>query len=160
MQMNAGMNRSALILLAVVASPAWAVGERIIIPSGVHPYGEQLKETLCVSMECVESRNGGLDATVSGKLLKNKKGDQVELQVLAPSGALKATVKAPVNDAGRMSSTDLVAATSAIIGAIEAPEAAAKAPSAAAPTKTAKVAKKKSQALRLAAKARLTHSRG
>jgi hypothetical protein len=145
--------------MAMLATPAWAVGERIILPAGGQPFADQIKETLCVSMECVANKSGGLDATVTGKLIKDKKkGELVELQVVSSTGAVKATVKAPLMDNGHIGSTDLVTATSALIAAIEGPEPKAKAPEAA-PTKTAKVMKKKSQ-LRLAEKARAGHGRG
>jgi hypothetical protein len=155
------MVRTFLVLMAVTAAPAWAVGERIIIPSAAQPFGDQLKDTLCVSMDCVQDKSAGLDATVTGKVLKGKKGDQVELNVISSTGAVKATVKAPLADNGRISSMDLVTATSAIIAAIEGPEPKAKAAAAdkPAPTKTAKVAKK-GKPVRLAAKTRTGHSRG
>jgi hypothetical protein len=144
--------------MALVAAPAWAVGEKIILPSEAQPFASQIKDTLCVSMDCVADKSGGLDATVTGKLIKAKKGQtEVELQVVSSTGAVKATVKAPVNDQGRISSMDLVTATSAMIAAIEGPEPKAKKVEPAA--KMAKLQKKKSQ-VRLAAKARFGHSRG
>src|SRR5262249_7965337 len=142
------------------ATPAWAVGERILLPAPGTPFAEQIKETLCISMECVTDPKSVLDATVTGKLIKVKNGQHVELQVISPTGALKATVKAPASETGRISSMDLVAATSAVIIAIEAPEPKAKA---AAPEKKAlaKAEKKKSsKQLRLAAKAKFGHDRG
>jgi hypothetical protein len=157
------MVRTFLVLMAVTAAPAWAVGERIIIPSAAQPFGDQLKDTLCISMDCVKDKSQGLDATVAGKILKGaKKGDQVELTVISSTGAVKATVKAPLADNGRISSMDLVTATSAIIAAIEGPEPKAKAAAAdkPEPTKTAKAAKKGGKQLRLAAKARTGHTRG
>ena len=157
------MVRAILVLMALMAAPAWAVGERIIIPSAAQPFGDQLKDTLCISMDCVKDKSNGLDATVTGKMLKGgKKGDQVELTVISPTGAVKATVRAPVGDNGRISSMDLVTATSAIIAAIEGPEPKEKAAKAekAEPTKTAKAQKKGGKQLRLAAKARTGHSRG
>src|SRR5947209_3909137 len=97
------MVRTALVLMALMAAPAGAVGEKIILPGPAQPFASQISETLCVSMECVADKSGGLDATVTGKLIKPKKGQsQVELQVVSATGAVKATVKAPVNDAGRM----------------------------------------------------------
>lgn len=150
--------RTAIVLLAMAATPAWAVGERIILPKGA-PFAEQIKDTLCISMECVADGKSGLDATITGKVIKGKKGQQqVELQVLSATGAVKATVKAPANETGRLSSMDLVAATSAVITAIEAPEPKTKA--AAPASKVAKTEKKKAKQLRLAAKGRLGHNRG
>jgi hypothetical protein len=152
---HAGAMRSALLLLALSAFPAWAVGERIALPQGA-PFGDQLKETLCISMEC----GSAVDANITGKVVKGK----AEIKVFSPTGALKATVAAPLNAEGRMSSMDLVAATSAIIAAIEAPE-----PSKAAAKELAKkdakkyAAKskaKKKNGVRLAAKPRNPHTRG
>jgi hypothetical protein len=142
----------------MAATPAWAVGERIILPTGT-PFSEQIRDTLCISMECVADGKSGLDATVTGKVVKAKKGQQVELQVISPTGAVKATVKAPASENGRMSSMDLVAATSAVITAIEAPEPKAKAAPAAKPVAKAQK-NKSSKQVRLAVKGRFGHDRG
>ena len=75
------MVRTALVLMTVlVAAPAWAVGERVSLPKGL-PFSEQLKETLCISMEC----GAGTDATVTAKVIK---GNKAEIKVLSPSGCL------------------------------------------------------------------------
>jgi hypothetical protein len=106
------------LTLALLAAPAWATGERLLV-SG--PAAEQLKETLCVSMECVslqESRERGLDVTVEAKAAKGG----LLIEVSGANGKHYATVKAPLSE-GRLGSTDLVSATSAIIRAIENPEA-------------------------------------
>lgn len=106
------------LTLALLAAPAWATGERLLV-SG--PAAEQLKETLCVSMDCLslqESRERGLDATVEAKAAK----DTLLIEVSGANGKHYATVKAPLTE-GRLGSTDLVSATSAIIRAIENPEA-------------------------------------
>jgi hypothetical protein len=144
------MVRTALVVAAMVAAPAWAVGEKVVFPVSSQPFSEQLKETLCVSMDCVGDHATGYDVAVTSTLVKDKKkGEQVEVRVLTPGGAVKATVLAPVHD-GRLSSTDLVSAVSAVVAAIEAPQRQAKG----AP------AQKSRKPARLAAKARATHGRG
>ncbi|MBK7863628.1 MAG: hypothetical protein IPJ65_34480 [Archangiaceae bacterium] len=142
--------------MTFAAAPAWAVGERVSIPKGA-PYADQLRETLCISMEC----GTGTDASVTARVLKGKV-DKVELKVFSPSGALKTTVTAPLDDSGRMSSMDLVAATSGLIAGIEGAEPSSKVAAAKAPSKktlAAAKAKKKS-GLKLASKPRNGHSRG
>jgi len=154
------MVRSALVLMTfLLAAPAWAVGERISVPKG-HAFSEQLRETLCISMEC----GAGTDASVTAKVIK---GNKAEIKVFSAAGALKATVTAPLGDDGRLSSMDLVAATSGIIQGIEGAEpgkaAASKAPAASSKSKKALAAKAKAKskrAMKLAAKARGGHSRG
>lgn len=106
------------LILALLASPAWATGERVLVTG---QGGEQLRETLCVSMDCVtvqESRSRGLDVTVEAKAAKGS----LRIEVSGANGKHYATVKAPLTD-GRLGSTDLVSATSQIIRAIENPEA-------------------------------------
>lgn len=141
--------------MALVAAPAWAVGERISLPKG-GAYADQLKETLCISMEC----GSGTDASITAKVIK---GNKVELKVFAPNGALKATVTAPLTDDGRISSMDLVAATSGLIAGIEAQDAVKSAPAAKEPSKSKKALaskSKKKSSWKVAAKSRGGHSRG
>jgi hypothetical protein len=149
------MVRSALVLIALVAAPAWAVGERISVPKGA-VFADQLKETLCISMEC----GAGIDASITAKVIK---GNKVELKVFAATGNLKATVTAPLNADGRISSMDLVAATSGLIAGIEASDPGKQAPAAKDSAKAKKglasKAKKKSS-FKMAAKSRSGHSRG
>ena len=146
------MVRSVLVLMAMVSAPAWAVGERISIPKG-QPFTEQLRETLCISMEC----GAGADASITAKVIK---GNKAEIKVFSSSGALKATVTAPLGEDGRISSMDLVAATSGIIQGIESQEpsrSAAKATK----SKRGHASKAKSKrGIRFAAKSRGAHSRG
>ena len=104
----------------LVSGSAFAVGERISVKGEL---GDQLRETLCVSMECAAD---GSDATVSARVVKN----QVEVKVLGADGRVRLEQKLPANAEGRLSSTDLVAATSAIFKAIESPTAAVEAKSA------------------------------
>lgn len=147
------MARSVLVLMALAAAPAWAVGERISLPKGAAPFTEQLRETLCISMEC----GAGVDASLTAKVIK---GNKAEIKVLGPGGAVKATITAPINEAGRMSTMDLVAATSGIIAGIESSGAPA-APVVEKKSKRALASKaKKKSSLKLAAKGRGGHSRG
>lgn len=156
------MVRTVLVMMALLAAPAWAVGERISVPKGA-PYAEQLRETLCISMEC----GAATDASVTAKVIK---GNKVELKVFSAAGVLKTTVTAPLTDDNRISSMDLVAATSGLIAGIEgqvvakaeaapaAVERPAKGKKALAAAK-AKAAKKKST-FKVAAKVRGNGSRG
>ncbi len=154
------MVRSALVLMVtLLAAPAWAVGERISVPKGLS-FSDQLRETLCISMEC----GSATDASVTAKVIK---GNKAEIKVFSPSGALKATVTAPLGDDGRLSSMDLVAATSGIIQGIEGSESSkaskASATASAAPAKSKKALASKAKskrALKFAAKSRGGHSRG
>jgi hypothetical protein len=138
----------------MVSAPAWAVGERVSLPKG-QPFIEQLRETLCISMEC----GAGMDASITAKVIK---GNKAEVKVFSPSGALKATVTAPLGADGRISSMDLVAATSGIIQGIESQEPS----KAAASTKGSKSKKamaskaKAKKSMKFAAKTRGGHSRG
>src|SRR5262249_35847438 len=111
------MLRSALVIVVVAAGPAWAVGERVALPEATQPYAEQIRETICLSMECVASTSRTFDTKVTARLVKG----HVEVRVLSPSGKVKATVTAPVHE-GRISAMDLVTLTSATVKAIEAPE--------------------------------------
>ncbi len=150
------------MMAAMLAAPAWAVGERIILPETSAPFGDQIKDTLCVSMECiskVESKTKGLDATVSAKMVKAKKGaNTIELTVTSASGAVKAVVKAPASDTGLISSMDLVAASSAVLAAIEGPEPTGKIAAKASGAVAAKA--KKHSVLRLATKSHGSHNHG
>ena len=149
------MLRSALVMTVLASTPAWAVGERIALSKGPE-FMQQLHETLCISMEC----GPGVDATISAKVVKGK----AEIKVLASGGAVKATITAPLNDAGRISSMDLVAATSGIIQAIEGNLPKAKPDEAADPTSAKKKAlaakAKKKSSLKLASKGRAAHPPG
>ena len=111
-----------LAVLAVFASTAaFATGERISISAAAAP----LKETLCISMNCV---NGGArDFVVTGKPVKGG----IEITVTAVGGQTRLTHFAPLNEWNQISSTDLVHATSLVVQSIErgpiAPPAAKKA---------------------------------
>lgn len=100
----------ALTVAALAASlPAWAVGEHISVTG---PAKEQLKETLCISMEC----KAGADFTVSSRVV----GSQMELKVSGPSGT-RFTTLLPLNGDGRLSNSDAMTATSQLVQAIESP---------------------------------------
>ena len=152
------MVRLSLVLVALLSAPAWAVGERISVPKGVS-FAEQLHETLCISMEC----GGAVDASVTAKVV----GGKAEIKVFNNAGQLKGTITAPLNNEGRISSMDLVSATSGIISAIEGPMPKEKV-AAAEPTKAAKTSSKKALAakakkksgLKLASKGRGAHTPG
>ena len=103
------MLRSLLFASFFVSSAAFATGERISITFAAAP----LKETLCISMNCV---NGGArDFVVTGKAVKGG----VELTVTSASGQARLTTFAPLNEWNQISSTDLVHATSLVVQSIE-----------------------------------------
>lgn len=102
--------RRLLLLAAVVAAPAaFATGERIVVTG----QGEAFKETLCISMTCVTG--GARDFTVA---VRPARGG-VEVSVTSASGQHRLAHVAPLNAEGRLSSTDLVRATSLVVQAIE-----------------------------------------
>src|SRR5512138_2093135 len=151
------MVRLSLVMVALLSAPAWAVGERISVPKGVS-FAEQLHETLCISMEC----GAAVDGSVTAKVVAGK----AEIKVFNNAGQLKGTITAPLNNEGRISSMDLVAATSGIISAIEGPMPKEKV-AAAEPTKPQKASKKalaakakKKSGLKLASKGRGAHTPG
>ncbi len=133
----------AVVLAGLMAMPAWATGERIVVTGASEA---QLKETLCISMECVsqaQARSSGYSAMVESKATKNG----VEIRVLGADGKVRTSQKVPMNDSGRLSSTELVSATSEIVSAIEDPNRRAKvseekAEAPAKAKKSAKMAKK------------------
>ncbi len=103
------MIRSLLLASLCIASAAFATGERISITGAAAP----LKETLCISMNCVSS--GARDFVVTGKAVKGG----VELTVTSVSGQARLTTFAPLNEWNQISSTDLVHATSLVVQSIE-----------------------------------------
>lgn len=121
------MIRSLILGTLIASSAAFATGERISITGAAAP----LKETLCISMNCV---NGGArEFTVTGKPVKGG----IELTVTSLGGQARLTYVARLNEWNQISSTDLVHATSLVVQAIEKGPVAPPAP-----VKTAKVAKK------------------
>lgn len=103
------MIRSILLASLFASTAAFATGERISITGAAAP----LKETLCISMNCVAS--GARDFSVTGKAVKGG----VELTVTSVSGQARLTHFAPLNEWNRISSTDLVHATSLVVQSIE-----------------------------------------
>ncbi|MGV3621749.1 MAG: hypothetical protein ACO1OB_13070 [Archangium sp.] len=101
--------RSLLCLVALLALPAFATGETIVITGAA----AQLNDTLCISMTCVTS--GARDFVITGK----QSGGTVELTVTSTSGQRRLTHTVPLNEFNRMSSTDLVTATSLVQRSIE-----------------------------------------
>lgn len=76
----------------------------------------QLKETLCVSMECV-GRGEAAQATVVATPVK----DKLEVKVVGMDGRVRRVEKVAVDADGRVSSFDLVSATAQLLYAIENP---------------------------------------
>jgi hypothetical protein len=117
------MNRLALLAALLVAPAAFATGERIVLV----PADSQLKETLCLSMTCVEGRG---EAVVAARPVKGG----VEISVTMANGQRRLTHVVSTTD-GAISSTDLVHASTLVFKAIEvgpqqgaAPKAVAAAP--------------------------------
>jgi hypothetical protein len=109
--------KTSLALIAVLAAlPAFATGERIFV-TGQGPAVDQLKETLCLSMECVASRDG-VEAVVTAKAA----GDNIELRVTGSDGSVRFTQRIAALDDGRFGSTDLVSSSSKVFKAIEQPQ--------------------------------------
>lgn len=103
------MIRSLLLAALFTSTAAFATGERIIITGAAAP----LKETLCISMNCVSG--GARDFIVTGKAVKGG----VEFTVTSVSGQARLTTFAPLNEWNQISSTDLVHATSLVVQSIE-----------------------------------------
>ncbi len=101
------MNRLALFAALLVAPAAFATGERIVLV----PADSQLKETLCLSMTCVEGRG---EATVAARPVKGG----LEISVTMANGQRRLTHVVSTSD-GSMSSTDLVHASTLVFKAIE-----------------------------------------
>lgn len=100
--------RSFFGIIVLMALPAFATGETIVI-SGA----EQLKDTLCLSMNCVAS--GPRDFVIAGKTHDTT----VEITVTSTTGQRRLTHSVALNQDGQMSSTDVVTATSLIQRSIE-----------------------------------------
>ncbi len=128
-----------ILLTAMLLSvPAWAVGERITV-SG--PLEAQLKETLCIPMEC-----GSADGA-SVRVVSKAAADGVEVKVVAADGTVRWSQKLPLNEEGRVPSMELISASTLMVKAIEAPqarvEAAAEAAKPVAKAKSKKLVAKK-----------------
>lgn len=103
------MIRSLVLAALFTSTAAFATGERISITGAA----AQLKETLCISMNCVNA--GGRDFTVSGRVVKGG----IEVTVTGAGGQPRLTHLAPLNASRQISSTDLVRATALVVQAIE-----------------------------------------
>ncbi len=130
--------RTALLVTALFSLPALATGERVLLT----PVNSPLSETLCVSMNCVT--DGAHDVTIAAKEVKGA----MQFTVMSASGQVKLTTSASLTEAGTVSSTDLVRATSLIVKAIEGPVTpvadASSAKPASKPAKSAKAVKRPS----------------
>ena len=82
------MRRSLLAVTLFASTAAFATGERITVTGAAAP----LKETLCISMNCVAS--GGREFNVTGRSVKGG----VELTVTNASGQTRLTLVAPLNE--------------------------------------------------------------
>lgn len=113
------LSTTVFLIANLVSLPAFATGERILIAS-TGAASDQLKQTLCIAMECVGAKDG-IEAMVTAK--SSREG--IEVKVVGMDGAVRLNHKAPVLDDGRFSATDLVSATTRIFKAIESPQLAA-----------------------------------
>ncbi len=107
--------RFTLLIAALLAAPALATGERIVLT----PVNNPLTETLCVSMTCVT--DGVHDVTIAAKEVKGA----LQFTVTSASGQVKLVTTAGHTESGTVSSTDLVRATALIVKSIEGPSAVA-----------------------------------
>lgn len=96
------------VLVVVVASSALATGERVAFV----PADSAFKETVCFSMLCDASRP---EATVRTREVKGG----LEVTVTMASGQKRLTHLVPRQADGRVSSIDLVHATTLVLHAIE-----------------------------------------
>ncbi|MDX2012439.1 MAG: hypothetical protein SFW67_19740 [Myxococcaceae bacterium] len=101
----------AALLLVLVAAPAFATGERVVVTAAAEPF----RETICVSMTCVTG--GAREAVVSARPVKGG----VELTVKSAQGQVKLVHVAPLSEEGALSTIDVVRASSLVVQAIEAP---------------------------------------
>ena len=125
-------------MVVLLAMPAFATGERIAVVAapGTSPeVAEQLRETLCVSMECVPRQDvlsrgktdykkvarGGVAAVVGARRVKAKKSWNVELTVHSSGGELRFKHVAPASGSGRLKVADLMTASAKVLAAIEKP---------------------------------------
>jgi hypothetical protein len=103
-----------VLLLALVAFPAFATGERVVVTSAAEPF----RDTICVSMNCVSS--GAREAVVSARAVKGG----IEVTVKTAQGQVKLVHVAPLSEKGELSTIDIVRASALVVQAIEAPRPA------------------------------------
>lgn len=97
------------IAAVLVSATAWATGERVAVNGADNP----LRETLCYSMQCVT--HGPRDASVQMRRVKAG----VVFTVTTATGRVRLTHFTKASADGRVSSIDLVRATSLVVQAIE-----------------------------------------
>ncbi|MDP3233360.1 MAG: hypothetical protein Q8N26_11335 [Myxococcales bacterium] len=102
--------RSILLVIAMLAAPAWATGERVLLTREAEPF----RDTICVSMTCVTA--GPRDAVVMARSLKGG----VELTVKSASGQVKLVHLTRFTADGDLSSIEVVRASALAVKAIEA----------------------------------------
>lgn len=122
--------RPLLLVLALLSTSAFATGERIFV-TGSTAYAEKLKETLCISMDCV-----GKGQAAQVNVVATQVKDTLEVKVVGFDGRVRHIEKVPLKN-DTVSAFDLVSATSGLLAAIENPHARAE-PVAKAPKKLAK----------------------
>jgi hypothetical protein len=110
--------RAIFISVSLLAFPALATGERVLLASSAEP----LKDTLCVSMTCVST--GSRDASVSARLVRGG----LEVTVKNGTGQVTLVTLLPRTDDGGFSTVDLVRTSSRVVLAIEAAPAVAARP--------------------------------
>lgn len=113
--------RPVTVALALLSTSAFATGERIFV-TGSPAHAEKLKETLCISMECV-GKGQAAQVNVVATAMK----DTLEVKVVGFDGRVRHIEKVPLKN-DTVSAFDLVSATSGLLEAIENPNARAEAP--------------------------------
>lgn len=103
------MRRFLLVATLLAAPAAFATGERVVLTPASNP----LAETICFSMNCV--KGGAREAVVA---MRSVKGG-VEFTVTMANGQRRLTHVTKLNENGKVSSTDLVHATTLVLQAIE-----------------------------------------
>ena len=125
------MIRSCAAATLLASTLAFATGERVALVPASNP----LRETICVSMNC---ESGNAEATVASRPVR----DGLEITVTTASGQRRLTHVVRTQADGKVSSTDLVRATSMVLRAIEEGPVKGDQPAAAPAVKVAKSVKK------------------
>lgn len=113
------------LLTTLVALPAFATGERIVVSGAAAP----LEQTLCLQMTCVH--DGAKDFVVTGTPVAGA----IEIQVTTATGQRRLTERVAMTEAGTIGSMDLVRLTAQVFTAIEQGPVATPAPKRAAAAK-------------------------
>ncbi len=122
--------RPVTVALALLSTSAFATGERIFV-TGSPALAEKLKETLCISMDCV-----GKGQAAQVNVVATQVKDTLEVKVVGFDGRVRHIEKMALKN-DNVSAFDLVSATSGLLAAIENPNARLE-PVAKAPKKWAK----------------------